>query len=152
MTGMAYAPPALSRDTLLQALGEATIHQLGTTNPHSPEIDIELAADSQQEAVWFMLAALESIGFDAARIVIVDLVKAAVQRALFGAGGFGALGATTKNPWVTLGCAVLGAAIGVIADAAVNEAWAMTVAERVGYMNEWRFTALPAPTWNPRQA
>jgi hypothetical protein len=136
----------------LQALGEATIHQLVTTNPHAPEMEVELAADSHQQAVWTMLAALESIGFDAGRIVVVDLVKAAMQRALFGAGGFGALGATTKNPWVILVCAGLGAAIGVLADVAVSEAWAMIVAQRVGDMNEWRFTEVPGPMWSPREA
>jgi hypothetical protein len=138
-----YGRPYLSEETLLQALGEATIHRLITTNPDSPEMDVELAADSREQAVSTMLTALASLGFDAGHIVIVDLVKAAIQRALFAAGGFGALGATTKNPWVILVSAGLGAAIGVIADVAVNEAWAMIVAERVGYTNEWRFTEVP---------
>jgi hypothetical protein len=152
MNWMAYGQPYLSEEALLHALGEATIHRLNTTNPHAPEMDVELVADSPQQAVWSMLAALESIGLDAGRIVVVDLVKAAMQRALFGAGGFGALGLPTKNPWVVLVCAGLGAAIGVLADVAVNEAWAMIVAERVGYMNEWRFTEVPAPTWSSLQA
>jgi len=151
MNWMAYGQPYLTKETMLQAFGEATIHQLITTNPHAPEMDIEVSAASHEQAVWDTLAALESIGFDAGHIVIVDLVKAAIQRALFSAGGFGALGLPTKNPWVVLAFAGIGAAIGVLADVAVNQAWAMIVAER-DHMNEWRFTEVPAPTWSPQQA
>jgi hypothetical protein len=151
MNWMAYGQPYLTKEMLLQAFGKATIHQLTTTNPHAPELDIEVSAPSHEQAVWNTLAALESIGFDAGRIVIVDLVKAAMQRAAFGAGGFGALGLPTKNPWVVLAFAGIGGAIGVLADVAVNEAWAMIVAER-DYMNAWRFTEVPAPVWSPQQA
>lgn len=150
MNWMAYGQPYLTKETLLKAFGDATIHQLTLTNPHVPEMDIEVAAPSHEQAVSNAVAALQSIGFDVGRIVVVDLVKAAMQRAVFGAGGFGALGLPSKNPWVVLALAGIGAAVGVLADVAVNEGWAMLVAERDD-MSEWHFAEGPAPTWNPQR-
>ncbi len=142
----------VTEETLLRALGEATIHYFDGARPYEPEMDIGITAESPEAATQRILMAFESIGLDASRIIVVDVIKAAVQRATVAGVGGGALGATTKNPWVTLGCAALGVAAGLVADLALNEAWAMIVAERVAYPDQWSFTPIPPPLLAPRTA
>lgn len=151
-SAVGYVGADLSEETLLAALGHATVHYLRWAESGGAEMDVELGADSPQDATRALLLALETIGLDTTRIVIIDLAKAAIQRAVIGGTGLGALGAASRNPWAAFTLAVIGVAVGLAADVAVNETWAMILAERVSPRGAWRLRELSAPSGSPQSA
>lgn len=120
---------------LEQALG-AAIGELRPALEGGELLDVVLRRPTHQQAVNEIIAATEHFGYSLIEAEVSEIVDKTVQGLVVGVCSGGALGLTTKNPYLELLAAIVGAAAG-------GKAGSMIESVRAKYHYRW----FPATGW-----
>ena len=121
---------------LEQTLLGAVIGELRPALEGGELLDVALRRPTHQEAVNEIAAATEQFGYSLVEAEVSEIVDKTVQGMVVGAFSGGALGLTTKNPYLELFAAMIGAAAG-------GKAGSMIESVRARYHYRW----FPAAGW-----
>lgn len=140
--GSLLGPASSLTEALSEVLADGVIGEARGALEGGEHIDLLMHRPTHQQAVTEILGALESVGFSLLEAEVDEIVDKAVQGAVLGFCGGGGLGLTTKNPYVELLAAAIGALAGSMAGSKLEE-----IAARFHYRwfpaTGWVVTQLP---------
>lgn len=110
-----YSVRQLTIAAIVRSLAGATVHSMIGSPVSGYDVELQLDRPSHAEAMHEIRVAFAQLGFGVAQAVVTEWLTSTLEFALFGGAGGGALGATSKDPGVTILCALIGAGAGAIA-------------------------------------
>jgi hypothetical protein len=149
-------PPSLTAPSLAGALTGASVRAI-VELPFNRGYDVEVQyqKSSHGDALDEIVEALGQFGLQFVEGRIAVVTTAALESALAGGAGGGALGSTTKDAGVTIGSALVGLLVGGAVGSQIERIVSAYVVARPHPMASWQLTALPvrragdsgAPGW-----
>ncbi len=144
---------ALTEDVLMEALVGVVVRELGEDEMGRCTIHVQLERPTDAQALNELVSLVDELGFAVIEARVSEWVDEAIDRAILGFFGGGAVGSASKNGVVAVAGALIGAVVGLTTGAEVQKLKAEYEARR-DYHGNWSFHRIdrrppPAPGFRP---
>jgi hypothetical protein len=143
-----YGFPALTDQLFIDAVEGVAVRELTTSSGGSFVVDLTLARPDHTDAMNELARFVQNLGYDVVDAAVTEWVDESVEWGAAGLLGGGAVGSTSRDPWMATLIAVLTTAAGAWAGSKIQKA---KVIYRVRWTAAgWEFTPVqPGPRGAP---